>query len=87
MKLWNSGLLVGDEQGNFNPRHNATRAEAATFCGRLFDTTSSIRENIQEPGQNTASDLESGTDSNTGPNPGLSIMCQGVGSDTLILLT
>jgi hypothetical protein len=52
MKLWNSGLLMGDAQGNFNPKNNATRAEAATFAGRVYNTASSIRQNTQLPQQN-----------------------------------
>lgn len=34
LKLWFCGLFKGDSQGNFNPRKNASRAEAAAFCGR-----------------------------------------------------
>ncbi|MEG1441713.1 MAG: S-layer homology domain-containing protein, partial [Oscillospiraceae bacterium] len=35
LKLWTCALFQGDENGNFNPTNNATRAEAATFCMRL----------------------------------------------------
>jgi uncharacterized repeat protein (TIGR02543 family) len=35
MKLWNSGLFVGDGEGFFNPKGNATRAEGATFSVRM----------------------------------------------------
>jgi len=76
MKLWNSGLLVGDEQGNFNPGDNAIRAEAATFARRIYNTVSSFWESTQEQDQNTEanpdSDTDSDTDSNTGSEPGWS---------------
>ncbi len=32
LKLWYCGLFKGDKRGNFNPKSNATRAEAAAFC-------------------------------------------------------
>lgn len=32
LKMWNASLFKGDPQGNFNPRANANRAEAAVFC-------------------------------------------------------
>lgn len=32
LKLWGCGLFKGDENGNFNPKKNSTRAEAAAFC-------------------------------------------------------
>ena len=35
LKLWKAGLLKGDNQGNFNPKSNATRAEAAAFSVRV----------------------------------------------------
>ena len=38
MKLWACGLFNGDENGNFNPRNNATRAEGAAFCMRTDKT-------------------------------------------------
>lgn len=38
LKLWQAGLLQGDESGNVNPKRNANRAEAATFCMRTNQT-------------------------------------------------
>ena len=35
LKLWACGLFQGDNNGNFNPKNNASRAEAAAFCGRV----------------------------------------------------
>ncbi|CAM4188287.1 InlB B-repeat-containing protein [Saccharibacillus endophyticus] len=40
LKLWQAGVFTGDEKGNFNPRAQATRAEAAV----LFMRNSSIVE-------------------------------------------
>lgn len=37
LKLWRAGLFKGNEKGNFNPRSNATRAEAAAFCMRIHE--------------------------------------------------
>jgi uncharacterized repeat protein (TIGR02543 family) len=34
LKLWRAGLFEGDQNGNFNPRANASRAEASAFCMR-----------------------------------------------------
>lgn len=36
MNLAAAGLLTGDENANFNPHDNLTRAEAAVACGRIF---------------------------------------------------
>ena len=35
LKFWNSGLLGGDEEGNFNPKKYASRAEVAAFSVRI----------------------------------------------------
>jgi len=35
LKLWQIGLFLGDNNGNFNPNKKATRAEAATFSLRV----------------------------------------------------
>jgi uncharacterized repeat protein (TIGR02543 family) len=35
MKLWKAGFLKGDNNGFFNPKDNAERASAATFCTRI----------------------------------------------------
>ena len=35
MKLWKAGWLKGDNNGFFNPKDNAERASAATFCTRI----------------------------------------------------
>ena len=40
VKLWQAGVFTGDEKGNFNPRNQATRAEAAV----LFMRNSTIVE-------------------------------------------
>jgi hypothetical protein len=32
-----NNLIQGDDQGNFNPDHTLTRAEAATLLDRLSD--------------------------------------------------
>ena len=37
-RMRRTGLLAGDELGNFNPRKGATRAEAATVFMRLDAT-------------------------------------------------
>ncbi|ASS67580.2 MULTISPECIES: InlB B-repeat-containing protein [unclassified Paenibacillus] len=34
VKLWQAGLLTGDEHGDFKPKSSATRVEAAAFCMR-----------------------------------------------------
>lgn len=64
MKLWNSGLLMGDDQGNFNPRNNATRAEAATFSGRIYTTAADFRDSIPIPEEDIQTPQE-----NTTPQP------------------
>jgi hypothetical protein len=39
LSLWHAGLFVGDdENGNFNPASNVTRAEAAAFFMRISKT-------------------------------------------------
>ncbi len=37
LKLWNCGLIKGEGNGNFNPKKNATRAEAAAFCNPIYE--------------------------------------------------
>ena len=35
LKLWECGIIKGDNEGRFNPKSNATRAECATFLMRI----------------------------------------------------
>ncbi len=54
MKLWNSGLFVGDGEGFFNPKGNATRAEGATFSVRMnqiFASAIAQSQTPEEPGK------------------------------------
>ena len=53
MKLWSCGLLMGDEKGNFNPKKNATRAEAAAFTKGVNKTVASFRDNTTTPKPDT----------------------------------
>ncbi len=46
MKLWKAGLLNGNN-GKFDPKGNATRAQAATLCKRTDD---SVKTWYKEPG-------------------------------------
>lgn len=58
MKLWNSDLLKGDDKGNFSPKNNATRAEAATFSGRINNAVAS-QEKIEEVSEEISQEIES----------------------------
>ncbi len=53
IKLWSCGLLMGDKQGNFNPKKNATRAEAAAFTRGINKAVVSFRENTTTPKPDT----------------------------------
>ena len=46
LKLWNTGLLAGDGT-NFNPKANASRAQAATLC---MTTDKAVKTWYSEPG-------------------------------------
>lgn len=39
MRLWKAGILKGDENGNFNPQANSTRAEGTALSMRVHQTT------------------------------------------------
>ena len=43
-----TGIIVGDENRNFNPRNNATRAEAATIFIRLSEALDTAGEEVDE---------------------------------------
>ncbi len=47
MKLWSGGLFRGDDLGNFNPRSQATRAEAAVLSVRLDENLDQGREDME----------------------------------------
>lgn len=67
LKLWTCGLFVGDNNGNFNPRNNAKRSEAAALCQRInilvekwlvetgVKSDSEIQENLTKPKDNNSS--------------------------------
>jgi uncharacterized repeat protein (TIGR02543 family) len=46
-KLWQSGMLQGDENGKMNPQQSATRAEVAGFC---FETDQTVERWFVETG-------------------------------------
>jgi uncharacterized repeat protein (TIGR02543 family) len=52
LKLWSSGLFKGDDQGNFNPQNNATRAEAAAFSVRINERVVQWFDDIEDSTQN-----------------------------------
>ncbi len=70
LKLWNSGFLMGDDQGNLNPQNNATRAEAATFSGRIYKNAASLREDIQIPEESVTPKPNDNTGEGSDHNPG-----------------
>lgn len=51
LKLWQYGFFKGDEGGNFNPKNNASRAEAAAFLGRTDKRVESwfVETGIKKP--------------------------------------
>lgn len=48
LKLWQSGLLFGTPDGNFNPKQQATRAEAAAFFARTNEIVVQWRLDSQQ---------------------------------------
>ena len=51
MKLWKAGWLKGDNNGFFNPKDNAERASAATFCTRIHKGVTKWHEDNTLPSQ------------------------------------
>lgn len=70
LKLWQCGLFQGDANGNFNPKNNATRGEAAVFCDRTGKLVEGwLGETVTEPIPEEEKDKETGN-SSSGGNPG-----------------
>lgn len=51
LKLWKTGLLIGDGI-NFNPKGNATRAQAATLCKRTHEVVEVWYRELGVPADN-----------------------------------
>ena len=49
IKLWQAGVFTGDEKGNFNPRAQATRAEAAVLFMRNNAVVEAWKNQNQTP--------------------------------------
>ncbi|OME91200.1 InlB B-repeat-containing protein [Paenibacillus sp. FSL K6-1122] len=49
IKLWQAGMFTGDEKGNFNPRAQATRAEAAVLFMRNNAVVEAWKNQNQTP--------------------------------------
>ncbi|WP_179086578.1 InlB B-repeat-containing protein [Paenibacillus amylolyticus] len=49
IKLWQAGVFTGDEKGNFNPRAQATRAEAAVLFMRNNAVVEAWKNQNQKP--------------------------------------
>lgn len=60
-KAYSNGIIVGDEQGNFNPANNATRAEACAILSRLTDPTRRKEVTIPSSTPSTSSKPSQGT--------------------------
>lgn len=70
LKLWTCGFFAGDSNGKFNPKNDATRAEAAVFFKRVSQAVNvwleeinkiPVEENKDKPKENSG-----GTDSGNG---------------------
>ncbi|WP_230986678.1 InlB B-repeat-containing protein [Cohnella fermenti] len=48
-KLWQAGVITGDEHGNLNPKSSATRAEAAVFCMRANEVVKASANQQVDP--------------------------------------
>jgi uncharacterized repeat protein (TIGR02543 family) len=72
LKLWQAGVLTGDQNGNFNPKSSATRAEAAAFSMRSNEVVKAWAGNNQISPTPTPTLNPSGQDtgSDGGDNPG-----------------
>lgn len=69
MKLLDCGFLMGDENGNFNPKNNTTRAEAATLAGRIYKSVESFKKDTEIPEEKISpepEDTSSNSDSSGG---------------------
>jgi len=78
LKLWSCGIFKGDGSGNFNPKSNATRAEAATICKFIDEVVEKwfvdtgkkpgIEEEnpIEEPKEETKKDSKKDSGGNSG---------------------
>ncbi|QJD85646.1 S-layer homology domain-containing protein [Cohnella herbarum] len=78
VKLWQAGLLTGDAKGNFNPRSQATRAEAAMFSMRSNQVVKAganpnPTNPTTEPSKPTTGGGSSSTNPPSSPNPGNSL--------------
>ncbi len=58
IQLYSAGIIVGDNNGNFNPYNNLTRAEAATIILRTVKTENRIQVSI--PAEETSIVIEKG---------------------------
>ncbi|MGE5473290.1 MAG: InlB B-repeat-containing protein [Ignavibacteriales bacterium] len=69
LKLWKAGLIKGDDDGNFNPKNNATRVEAATFSMRTNERVETWKE--EKAAEPTSMPLpNNGTSGSTGGTGG-----------------
>ncbi|MGO4348418.1 InlB B-repeat-containing protein [Paenibacillus sp. MCAF9] len=68
VKLWQAGLISGDAKGNFNPRSQASRAEAATFCMR----SNEVVKAVATPGSTTKPSTPTTIEQNPGGSGGQS---------------
>lgn len=68
VKLWQAGLITGDAKGNFNPRSQASRAEAATFCMR----SNEVVKAVATPGSTTKPSTPTTIEQNPGGSGGQS---------------
>jgi len=69
VKLWQAGVFTGDEKGNFNPREQATRAEAAVLFMRNNAVVEAWKNQNQTPVTPTPTPTSPVTSTPT-PSPG-----------------
>ena len=66
---YSNGILGGDENGNYNPSNNATRAEACAILSRLTDQSRRLQVNIPEtpkkPSSGSSSSVVDGVSTTT----------------------
>ncbi|GGD80980.1 InlB B-repeat-containing protein [Paenibacillus nasutitermitis] len=70
VKLWQAGLLIGDANGNFNPKSSASRAEAAAFCMRSNEVVKAWASQNQVDPTPTPTPENGNTSSGGGSNSG-----------------
>ncbi|WP_168735955.1 InlB B-repeat-containing protein [Cohnella fermenti] len=70
IKLWQAGLFAGDASGNFNPRTQASRAEAAVLFMRNSIVVEMWRNQGSEPGTDDGTTNNTGTGDDSGDNSG-----------------